>query len=198
MKLSTLSPHPSGAQHRILVKKLSPIGSIAPWEKYFYQDGTSSTTKSFTNMLKGFRFLLYGKIGGWNLSFWLLRYSGIFIFFGYLGSSPPGRGIDIVAKSDDFSKNQKCVILKTWKTKSGYCSKSNLEYARTLVLKGESRREQERGGESRREKEREGDRPQKGSSNSPWCQDSSNPIAIWNTTIHAKWHGARDSTHQFL
>ena len=97
-----------------------------------------------------------------------------------------------------FQKIKKCVILKTWKTKSGYCSKSNLEYARTLVLKGESRREQERGGESRREKEREGDRPQKGSSNSPSCQDSSNPIAIWNTTIHAKWHGARDSTHQFL
>ena len=117
MKLSTRSPHPSGAQHRILVKKLSPIGSIAPWEKYFYQDGTSSTTKSFTNMLKGFRFLLYGKIGGWNLSFWLLRYSGIFRFFGYLGSSPPGRGIDIVAKSGDFSKNQKMCNLENLKNK---------------------------------------------------------------------------------
>ena len=87
-----------------------------------------------------------------------------------------------------FQKIKKCVILKTWKTKSGYCSKSNLEYARTLVLKGESRREEERAGES----------PQKDPSWSPSCQDSSNPIAIWNTTIHAKWHGARDSTHQFL
>ena len=61
------------------------------------------------------------------------------------------------------------------------CSKSNLEYARTLVLKGESRREQERGGESRREKERERERRRekeivrkKGSSNSASCQDSSN------------------------
>ena len=57
-----------------------------------------------------------------------------------------------------FQKIKKCVILKTWKTKSGYCSKSNLEYARTLVLKGESRREQERAGESRREEERAGER----------------------------------------
>ena len=38
----------------------------------------------------------------------------------------------------------------------------------------------------------------KGSSKSPSYQDSSKPIAIWNTTIHAKWYGARDSTHQFL
>ena len=53
---------------------------------------------------------------------------------------------------------------------------------------GESRREQERGGESRREKEREGDRPQKGSSNSPSCQDSSNPIAIRRSTRNGTVH----------
>ena len=158
MKLSTLSPpHPSGAQHRILVKKLSPIGSIAPWENIFIKMGRHPLPKASRTCWKAFVFYFMERlVGGISRSdSW-----GILVFLDFSVIWAPhhqGGGSTSSPNPVIFQKIKKCVILKTWKTKSGYCSKSNLEYARTLVLKGESRREQERGGERRREEERGGE-----------------------------------------
>jgi len=59
-------------------------------------------------MLKGVCFLLYRKIVGWNLSFWLLWYSGIFRFSGYPGLKPGREGTSNIRwfdrKNRDFKK----------------------------------------------------------------------------------------------